>query len=445
MAERGQVRRVVRRHRETARLVPPRTARAVLAVVAVAAMISPAGRNVPPAAATAGVTHYVDSGLGNDAGPGTSPDAPWRTLAPVQRTALGPGSSVLLKRGGQWAEKLTISASGVPGAPIVIGSYGRGTAPRLHSGGCLDLLGSHIVVTGLHTDSCKWAGISISGNNNLVRDSVSTGNVAGIYVRPGATSNRIIANTLQDNNRMSVLTATPSGDDSGAWGVLVRGDFTEVAHNLITGSDSFSHDWVRDGAAIEIYGGRNNEIHHNRAIDNNMFSELGDPRAAYNVFSYNLVVSRLERGGFLTTRGANSRYGPVLGTELYNNSVLLQGARSEGFVCHAGCGPHILRMRNNVIQAVQKAGFADVPFDDGYGVYFGGRIQFSPGPGSRIAPPQFADPASGDLRLLASSPGVDAGDPSARRYGVDLDGKPVPLDGDGDGTAVVDIGAYELG
>ena len=421
----------------------PTLRRALAVVAAIVGMVVPVGWNVLPASGSAGVMYYVDSAVGNDAAAGTSPEAPWRTLARVQRVALGPGSSVLLRRGGEWAGKLTVSGSGVAGAPITIGSYGRGVAaPRIHSGGCLDLVGSHIVVAGIRTDSCTWSGIAISGSNNLVRDSESTGNVAGIYVRPGAMSNRILANTLQNNNRMSVLTATPSTDDSGAWGVLLRGDYTEVAYNLITGSDSFSYDWVRDGAALEVYGGQNNRIHHNRAVDNNMFSELGDARTAGNVFAYNLVVSRLERGGFLTTRGANSRYGPVLGTELYNNSVLLQGGLSEGIVCHAGCGPHILRMRNNVIQAVRKAGFADAPFDDGNGVYFGGRIQFTPGPGSRVVAPLFTDPATGDLRLLPTSPGIDAGT-SVVPFTADLDGKPVPADGNGDGVAVIDIGAYE--
>ncbi|MCA1586284.1 MAG: right-handed parallel beta-helix repeat-containing protein [Acidobacteria bacterium] len=391
-----------------------------------------------------GPTYYVDSTTGNDANPGTSSATPWRTLEMIEAVPLAPGSSVLLRRGGSWDGSLTMLNSGASGAPIVIASYGRGELPRIHTEGCLNLLGSHIVVQSVHVDSCRWSGIAVSGHDNVVRDSVATGNVAGVYIRPGATRSLILANELRDNNRMSVVTASPTGDDSGAWGVLLRGDDSEVAYNVITGSDAFSYDWGRDGAAIEVYGGRGNRVHHNRALENNMFSELGDARSANNVFSYNVVVSQLERGGFLTTRGANSRYGPVTGTELYNNSVLLKGALSEGIVCHAGCGPGILRMRNNVIQAVQKAGFADAPFEDGNGIYYGGRIQFVLGPGSTVAPPQFVDPATGDLRLRSSSPGIDRGDPSVPHYGVDFDGNPVPADGTGDGVPVIDVGAYEL-
>ncbi len=398
----------------------------------------------PALAQTAAAAYYVDDVGGKDTNSGTSPALAFRTLARAQLAPLSPGSALLLRRGGSWDGKLKLSSSGAPAAPIVIGSYGAGALPRLHTGGCIDLLGSYITVETVHVDACRWGGVSISGSNNIVRNILATRNVAGIYVRSGAIANQIVRNELRDNNRMSVVTASPAGDDSGAWGVLLNGDGNEIAYNVISGSDAFSYDYVRDGAAIEIYGGRGNRIHHNRAVDNNMFSELGNPRSAGNVYSYNVVVSHLERGGFLTTRGAVSRYGPVLATELYNNSVLLKGALSEGIVCHAGCGPHILRMRNNVIQAVRKAGYADIPFDDAKGLYFGGRIQFALGPGSQVAAPQFADPAAGDLRLLPSSPGIDRGDLNGVPFRTDIDGRLVPADGNGDGVAVIDIGAYEL-
>ena len=401
------------------------------------------GREAGAQEASPGPTYYLDSEAGDDSLGGTSPQTAWKSLARAQAASLVPGASVLFKRGGDWTGQLTLASSGSPGEPILIGAYGRGELPRLHGGGCLDLQGSYLVVQALHTDACTWAGISISGHHNVVRDSASTGNVAGIYVRPGATSNQILGNQLRDNNRMSVLTPEPGGD-SGAWGVLLRGDDTEVAYNVVRGSDSFSYDFARDGAAFEIYGARNNRIHHNRAYDNNMFSELGHARSAGNVFAYNVVVSNLERGGFLTTRGAASSYGPVLATELYNNSVLLGGELSEGIVCHAGCGPEILRMRNNVIQAVRKVGYADAPFDEGFGLYHGGRVQFALGPGSQVLPPGFAHPGSADLHLEVSSPGIDAGDQDASNASRDIDGNVVPADGTGDGRAVVDVGAYEL-
>ena len=51
-----------------------------------------------------------------------------------------------------------------------------------------------------------------------------------------------------------------------------------------------------------------------------------------------------------------------------------------------------------------------------------------------------------DLRLTADSPCIDAGDPAyvPDPEDVDLDGNPRLLDGDGDGTPCVDMGAYEF-
>jgi hypothetical protein len=55
----------------------------------------------------------------------------------------------------------------------------------------------------------------------------------------------------------------------------------------------------------------------------------------------------------------------------------------------------------------------------------------------------FADAAAGDFHLLPGSPLVDAGDPAVAT-GEDLDGNLLVADGDGDGIARRDMGAFEL-
>jgi len=68
------------------------------------------------------------------------------------------------------------------------------------------------------------------------------------------------------------------------------------------------------------------------------------------------------------------------------------------------------------------------------------------GSGNLNVDPQFADFAGGNLRLVQGSPAIDLGDPAAPAGGeltVDLDGNARTQDGNGDGAAVRDIGAFE--
>jgi hypothetical protein len=300
-----------------------------------------------------------------------------------------------------------------------------------------------VTVQGLNLHDCSWAGVEIAAGarfNTVVANEMSR-NIAGVLLSSGSANNQVLSNLIENNTKMSRLTPEPN-DDSGAFGVLVNGDSNEIAYNTISGHDTFSYDYGRDGAAVEIYGGQSSHIHHRYAANNDTFSELGNSRSHSNTYGYNVVHSTLPESTFLVTRGAQDRHGPINGTRLYNNTVVQTGARSQGFVCYAGCSRDLLYLRNNIIEAVWKAGYADGPIDEDYDVFNRGITQFPLGAHSIVADPAFASAATGNFALRQASRAIDAGVSSP--YTRDFPGKPVPLDGNGDNQPATDIGAFEF-
>ena len=90
-------------------------------------------------------TYYIDSHLGSDRWSGKFPDpvtvtcstgttcndGPWKSLYIISTSSLTlrGGDSVLLRRGRVWKGSICELASGTPGAPLQLGSYGVGNTP----------------------------------------------------------------------------------------------------------------------------------------------------------------------------------------------------------------------------------------------------------------------------------------------------------------------------
>ncbi|ADD44722.1 hypothetical protein [Stackebrandtia nassauensis] len=405
-----------------------RTARvrlAVLAVAAVGAVVAGTVAMIPASADdTEGTTYYVDSS-GADSASGKKTGTAWKSLDKVNDFDFKPGDSVLFKRGSTWEGTLRLDDDGTKAAPVTVGAYGEGDAPVFTAAdNCVEVDGDNQVIEDIRATDCSWAGIELRGSQNEVRNVQSDKNVVGVSIVDKSKGNKVTGSKLVDNDKMSVN--DPGGDnDSGAFGVLLNGDDNTISGNTITGSFAESHDYGYDGAAVEIFNGDRNVISHNVTADNETFTELGhDPggTADDNVFAYNSVTSTQKTGAFLVTRGEGVPIGPVKGTVAVNNSVNLTTGDTAGWVCHDGCSPDILKLRNNIIKVTGNTGFEDGEgADENNGVYSGKDHQFELGDKSVKDDPKFTSDT--DLHLTEGSPAIGLGEPAG--YDEDLDGNPV--------------------
>ena len=433
--------------------LPARSRHTIVALAVVTLLAALAG---PVSAATS--TYYVDCSAGSDSATGRSASLAWRTLTKANSASLVAGDSLLLKRGCTWTGPLNLKWSGTTTAPITVDAYGSGALPKIQNGHeNVMITGSHLLVqniwtrsdvpavdTGCQNQPMGWrVGFRFSGSAsyNTVRYSRADEQYMGFLIEATSHHNKILNNTLRNNNMKD---PNPSSD-AGAVGINLMGNDNEVGYNDISGSDACSRFYGRDGAAVEVYGGQRNLIHHNKAADNNNFTELGKPPSSDNTYAYNRVTSTLTASNFLVTRGtsAGNGRGPVYRTKFYNNTIYLSGSASYGLQCDGGCNAGILSFKNNIVWVQDRVGYADNSFDESNNVYWKSdgapKVYFSISSSSKKQDPRFANLGAGDFHLTSSSPAVDAGSTAALSLGFnkDLDGLAVPQ------AAMPDDGVYE--
>ena len=419
-------------------------------------MVSGLIARVSAPASAAGTTYFV-SAAGSDSNSGTSSAAPWKTLSKLNQAVLKPGDTVSFRRGDTFTGGIVTAQSGTSTAPITLNSYGSGNAPIItggKSGNCIRINGSYTNLEGFRAVSCGYAGISVTGDRNTVRNSSASYNAVGLKVGSGSDFGKYTGNSLTSNNVMNVntpgtncgtSTAVNCSDDSGAFGVLINGSDNEFSGNTVSGSTGKSYDYNQDGGAFEIYNGNRNNIHHNISLDNNNFSELGKSSgtADGNTFRYNLIRStcgaNCSEAKGLIARGSGTSWGPTNGTVFEFNTVYLTGTQSQAVVCHATC-PATTVIRANILVGVKNSLWINGSGWTEKQNVLNGPTNITPNSTSTAAPARFAY-APTDLRLTGTSPAIDRA--GTTPYTVDLLKAPAVQNGDCTGTAAADSGAYE--
>jgi uncharacterized repeat protein (TIGR01451 family) len=287
----------------------------------------------------------------------------------------------------------------------------------------------------------EGGGISVQSSSPMIINNTIIDNTAcaGAGIGLGFASPIVQGNVIRDNNKGGC-----SGGIGGG-GISIRGASSpQILDNEISNNSS------SNGGGLSLFAAgtptiRNNFISGNTGGAIDMVNN-SDPLIVQNVISGN---SDSTCGGI-----AWLNPGPVL----VNNTIINNdGAQGSG-ICANGLDASTEMINNIVIaKAGQTAVYCGGPNDlnstifrfndvlSPTGTRSGGGCTDQTSAGGNISvDPLFINSSTGDYRLQASSPVIDAGDNSAPNLpATDIAGNNRIVDGNGDSAAVIDIGAYE--
>ena len=290
-------------------------------------------------------------------------------------------------------------------------------------------------------------GISIQGasptiSQNVIKDNTACVGGCGIGIFQG--SPLIEKNLILNNSQAGCL------GPIGAGGIFVFfGSSPIIRENTVSGNK------FQNAGGIGLFLSPESNI---SVIGNVIDHNDGVPSAggiAVGFYSPNLhIVGNLIDHNRATV-GAGVYLGDAVGS-LVNNTIV------ENFSLN-GSGIYIdnllyaTKFYNNIIIAAsgaRNAFYAALPVfsndppifkNNNISSYDGMIISQTGMNGNISADPLFVNPSAGDYHLRPGSPSIDTGDNSAPNLPqTDLDGKPRIQDGNKDGVAIVDMGAYEF-
>lgn len=425
---------------------------------------------VPPA--QPGVYYVAPDG--NDEQPGTA-GQPWRTLQHAAET-LRAGETVYVLT-GVYHERVIPQASGYAGHFITYAAY-PGATPTIDGtgltlpdelAGLFEIAGrSYIRVSGLRIANAgpyaDNAGLLVIDSDHIIVEQVTTYQTASSGI--GVWGSQQI--TLAGN------TVDLAGSGGGQECITVAGtDTFEVRYNTVVRCQKEGID-AKDGAAngkiyrnhvyqtqavgiyvdawdksthdIEVFQNRVHDILRYDGIA--LASEAGGTLAAIKVYN-NLIYSNTYAGLALAHNGSG---GPLRDIQIVNNTIYDNGRTWGGGLVVDTPDVQAVVIRNNLVsdnlafQIVISPGIAldQITVDHNLINGFGGVEGETRGTDYVEGDPRFVHAAAADFYLRADSPALDAGTALAAPP-VDYDGRVRPQDGNADGVAAYDIGAYERG
>jgi parallel beta-helix repeat protein len=371
-----------------------------------------------------------------------------------------PGSQVLVSPGTYLeninfrGKAITVESIGGPDVTVIDG-HSAGTVVTFASGEGRDsvLRGFTLRNGGPNFNPPNYGdggGIYVGSSSPTIAGNVITHNTAcagcGISVNFGAPR-------IEDNAVIGNFQSGCSGGIGGGGISLGGAAQAEILNNVIADNTTSS-----DGGGISMFAAGTPTIQGN-VIRGNAGSQGGgislvnfsDAEIVGNL----IVANRASQGGGIWWLVPSGTRGPrvVNNTIVDNDSEFGSGILADGFDVQSEIVNNIIVAKEGQT-ALHCGDFNDLNppvmrFNDVFsptGSDYGGTCSNQTGNNGNIsADPMFQCPPSGDYRLMSSSQAIDAGDDSIPGLpATDLVGGPRILDGDGDNTAAIDLGAFEF-
>ena len=286
--------------------------------------------------------------------------------------------------------------------------------------------------------ACSGVGVSASFSSPHILENLITENLqfgcsggvggAGISIIGDEGQflfTQIVGNTISDNSLSSA---------SGAGISLFAAGDVEVRGNIITANEATGLSPCTQGGGIWIVNSSGAKIVQNLITGNSagcgggVYWAIPDENPGPKLFNNTIVDNHAPLGAGIYASGDNRQVAVT-------NNIIAETDSQTALYC--------TNLRGIVIPLIS---FNNVFAP--HGTPYGGQCNDHTGTNANIsADPVFVNPTIQDYRLQAISSSIDVGDnfASGPFYGVDIEGQPRFLDGNGDGHVVIDIGAYEFG
>lgn len=280
--------------------------------------------------------------------------------------------------------------------------------------------------------------VGIQANNAkitsvIVDPSGATGYVTGFDLNTGELNDvtALLSTTGTQNvaarivgTSASAIASVDGSSLSGEYGLLLTVPDSYVTGTRITGRQT----GLRTERNLSV---SNTQIRVTPA-GANQFGLVVDSTSNATVFARHVTI--VGDGGTGSSAGLYARAfhlsGPAINVQVYANSTIVRGFTSSFARVASPPGPNA--------SATITPTYSNFP-PNAAGSY-------TPHASNLDVDPLFADAPGGDFRLAAGSPVIDRGSPQGiiGGEGPDLAGNPRVVDGNGDGSAIRDIGAFEF-